>query len=212
VKPLIKICGVTIAADALAVASTGAHFIGLNLWPGSKRKLSVEHAAKLAATVRTSSYQIKLVGIFVDAPVDTIASAAEAIGLDVVQLHGDEPPELCKALAGKTRARVWKGIAVKGIADITDLAKYPVDAVLLDAASPEKGGTGKTFDWALARRAVVADPQRKVVLAGGLTAENVAAAVAAVSPWAIDVASGVEASPGIKDHAKVRAFVSAARA
>jgi phosphoribosylanthranilate isomerase len=210
-KPRVKICGVTIAADALAVASTGAQFVGLNLWSGSKRGLTVEHAAELARSVRTGSTSIELVGLFVDETADAIARAVETIGLDVVQLHGDESPALCRAVAAATGVRVWKAIAVRGPDDLDELARYEVDAILLDAPSAGRGGSGTSFDWTLARRAVVADPSRKVILAGGLTPETVAAAVAAVSPWAVDVASGVEVSPGIKDHARVRAFVAAAR-
>jgi phosphoribosylanthranilate isomerase len=211
VKPLVKICGVTIAADALAVAATGAHFIGLNLWSGSRRRLTVEHAAKLATVVRSSSYPIKLVGLFVDETSDAIARAAEVIGLDVVQLHGDEQPELCRDVATRTGIRVWKAIAVNGLEVVDEIQRYPVDAIVLDAPAPGRGGGGKPFDWGLARRAVVADPTRKIILAGGLTPENVGEAVAAVAPWAVDVATGVEVSPGIKSHPKVRAFVTAAR-
>lgn len=209
--PKIKICGVTIAADALAVAAVGADLIGLNLWSGSKRHVSAEHAKKLARVVRASAPAIQIVGVFVDATAEAIAATVEAVGLDIVQLHGDESPNDCAIIAAATPAKVWKAIAVKTATDLADLVRWPVDAILVDAPSAGRGGSGTTFDWAIARDAVAARRDKKLVLAGGLTPANVAAAIAQVTPWAVDVASGVEVQPGIKDHAQLRAFVDAAR-
>jgi phosphoribosylanthranilate isomerase len=209
--PKVKVCGVTLAADAVAVAAAGADYLGLNLWPGSKRHVSLAHATTMAQLLHASAPELGLVGLFVDAAVGEIAIAATALGLAAIQLHGDETPADCAAVAAATGVAVWKAIAVAGPEDVAELERWPVDAVLLDAPSAGRGGSGQRFDWALARRAVVEHPGRKLVLAGGLTPATVAAAVAQVSPWAVDVASGVELQPGIKDHVQVRAFVAAAR-
>jgi phosphoribosylanthranilate isomerase len=207
----VKICGVTIVADALAVAASGAELIGLNLWPGSKRHITVANAKKLASVIRAAAPNLQLVGVFVDATPEAVAAAAEDIGLDIVQLHGDESPNDCAIIAAATQAKVWKAIAVAKPSDLANLARWPVDAILVDTPSPARGGSGMTFDWAIAREATAARRDRRLVLAGGLTPANVAAAIAAVTPWAVDVASGVELQPGLKDHAKLRAFVAAAR-
>jgi phosphoribosylanthranilate isomerase len=209
----VKICGATRVADALAIAAAGADYLGLNLWPGSKRYLPPPDAEALAQAVRSAAPGLALVGVFVNAGFAEIAAATKALGLVAVQLHGDEDPDACARVAAVTGAAVWKAIAVREHADVAAeaLARWPVDAVLLDAPSAGRGGAGVGFDHALARVAVVENPRARVVLAGGLAPETVAAAVAAVGPWAVDVASGVEAHPGIKDHARVAAFVAAAR-
>lgn len=205
---LAKICGITRVEDAELAAGLGADFLGLNFWPGSKRRVSPEFAAVLAAAARATAPQVQLVGLFVDQSEGEIVGIANALVLDVVQLHGDEPPALVAALA--TRGlRVWKAHAVSGPADIDGLRAWPADAHLLDAPSAGRGGSGTTFDWAHAAAAVAAG--HRVVLAGGLTPDNVADAVAQVRPFAVDVASGVESAPGIKDPAKVRAFLAATR-
>jgi phosphoribosylanthranilate isomerase len=209
VKALVKICGVTLDDDVTVAASAGASFIGVNLWPASKRHVTVERAAELALGARAASPMIRIVGVFVDAGVDEIARAVTGVDLDVVQLHGDETPETCAAVADATGVAVWKALAVAGDADIADLARWPVDAILLDAPSPGRGGSGVPIDRALARRA--AESGARIVLAGGLTAETVASAIADVGPWAVDVASGVERAPGVKDHDRVRAFIAASR-
>lgn len=206
--PLVKICGITRVEDAEQAAADGADLLGLNFWPGSKRRVTPESAAPLVVAARTMSPTVQLVGLFVDQSEGEITGIASAVGLDIVQLHGDEPPSLVAALA--TRGlQVWKAHAVTRPEDIDGLPAWPADAHLLDAPSPGRGGSGKTFDWALAEAAVAAG--HRVVLAGGLTPDNVAEAVARVRPYAVDVASGVESSPGVKDAAKVRAFVAAAR-
>ncbi|HET9622139.1 MAG TPA: phosphoribosylanthranilate isomerase, partial [Kofleriaceae bacterium] len=127
-------------------------------------------------------------------------------------LHGDETPDDVALVARATGLPVWKAIAVGSAADLDDLERWPADALLLDAPSAGRGGAGVTFDWALAALARTRYPARRFVLAGGLTPDNVGAAIAATAPWAVDVASGVEHAPGRKDPAKVRAFVSAVRA
>jgi phosphoribosylanthranilate isomerase len=209
-RPRVKICGVTIAADALAVSACGADYLGLNLWPGSKRHVPLAHATRLAALMRSTPH-VKLVGLFVNAELADIVAAAEAMRLDVVQLHGDETPHDCAIVATATGARVWKAIGVRTVEDVEALDRWPVDAIVLDAPSPARGGTGTRCDWGLARRAVSANLGRKIVLAGGLSPDDVTTAISEVGPWGVDVASGVELQPGIKDHAKIKAFVAAAR-
>ncbi|HEU4728975.1 MAG TPA: phosphoribosylanthranilate isomerase, partial [Kofleriaceae bacterium] len=145
-------------------------------------------------------------------PVAEIAAIARGVGLDIVQLHGDETPGELAQVAAATGLPVWRALAVGGPGDLAGLEAWPVDAFLLDAPSAGRGGAGKVFDWALAQEARRAHPARRFVLAGGLGPHNVAAAIAAVDPWAVDVASGVESAPGIKDLAKLAAFVAAARA
>jgi phosphoribosylanthranilate isomerase len=209
----VKICGVTRVADAEAVAAAGADYLGLNLWQGSKRCVSLADAAVLAQAARAAAPGggVEIVALFVDAGVDDVITAATALAPAVIQLHGDESPETCAVIAEATGVAVWKAVPVSAPADVDDLARWPVAAVVLDAPSTGRGGSGARFDWSLARRAV--DHRRAhIVLAGGLTPETVGAAVAQVEPWAVDVASGVETSPGIKDHAAIHAFVAAARA
>ena len=142
--------------------------------------------------------------MFVNPTLDEVAHAVDAIGLTHVQLHGDEGPAFCQAVVQRTGARVIKALSIGSGADIRDLERFHTDFHMLDTGR----GTGKTWDWALAAQR---HSQIPAILAGGLTPENVAEAVAAVRPWGVDVASGVEAEPGIKDPAKVEAFVAAVR-
>lgn len=207
----IKICGVTLASDAAQIAELGVDYIGLNFWARSKRWVEVEQAAAIAAAARGAG-PARIVGVFVNAGAAEIAAVHARVGLDVIQLHGAEPPETAAALAGATGRPVWKAIAAGGPGDVDGLDAWPVDAILLDTPTPGRGGSGETFDWGLARAARDRYPARRIVLAGGLHAGNVAGAIAAVAPWAVDVASGVEAAPGMKDTGKVVAFVAAARA
>jgi phosphoribosylanthranilate isomerase len=209
-RTLIKVCGVTTVGDAAMVVAAGVDFLGLNFWSGSKRRVDVATAHELAAAGRAAG-PVTLVGLFVDADADDIAITAAAVGLDAVQIHGEDDPAVLAAIA-RTGVAVWKAVAVAGAADIDGIAalvQSPVTTVLLDAPSPGRGGSGQRFDWALARRAVERYPRHQIALAGGLTADNVGAAIAAVRPWAVDVASGVERAPGIKDPDRVRAFVAA---
>lgn len=204
----VKLCGFTRPADAAAAVRAGADYLGLNFWPRSKRFVSGDAAAAVAEAARAAG-PVTLVGLFVDQAEAEIVATAARLGLAVVQLHGDEAPALGAALAAHG-LEVWKAHAVAGAADVARLGAWPAAAHLLDAPSAGRGGSGQTFDWALAARAV-ADGHR-VVLAGGLTPANVAAAVAVVRPWAVDTASGVEQAPGLKDADKMAAFVAAVRA
>ena len=204
---LVKICGVTLPDDAGRVAAAGADFIGLNFWRKSKRYLSLERAPIIAATARALG-PTKVVGVFVDADVEDVLAATAAVELDVIQLHGDDSPASVAAIGKATKLPVWKAVAVSRARDVEHLQIWPADAVLLDAAV---AGSGKAFDHAIARDARRKFPAIRIVLAGGLDPSNVAAAIRDVQPWCVDVASGVEAGPGVKDAAKVAAFVAAAR-
>jgi phosphoribosylanthranilate isomerase len=206
----IKICGVTVPGDAARVAVAGADFIGLNFWPQSKRYLDPQRAALIASAARGSGAAL-LVGVFVDAGVDEVVAVMQHVELDVIQLHGDEDATTIEDIADATHRPVWKAFGAASAATIENLHVWPADAIMLDTPSPQRGGTGKTFDWAIAKEARRRHPARKLVLAGGLDAANVAAAIQVVAPWAVDVASGVEASPGIKDPAKIAAFIAAVR-
>ena len=206
----IKICGVTQADDAARVAAAGADFIGLNFWPKSKRYLSPERAPLLASVVRSTG-AAKLVGVFVDPDIEEIQAITAAVDLDIIQLHGDEDPDLVKRISLAVYRPVWKALAISSAKDLAHLDVWPAEAVLLDAPTPGRGGAGAKFDWNLAREARERYPKIQFVLAGGLTADNVATAIATVEPWAVDVASGVEAAPGVKDASKLAAFIGAAR-
>jgi phosphoribosylanthranilate isomerase len=201
----VKICGITRPEDAEHAASLGVWAIGFNFWPGSKRRCDEAVAAGIARALRR---KVEPVGVFVNPTLDEVVRIAEGVGLTHVQLHGDEGPAFCTAVAERTGARVIKALRIGALADIRDAERFHTDFHLLDAAAGSAyGGTGRTWDWALTaqRRSHV-----PVILSGGLTPENVAEGIAAVHPWGVDVASGVESEPGIKDHAKVEAFVAAA--
>jgi phosphoribosylanthranilate isomerase len=206
----IKVCGVTLPDDAARVAAAGADFIGLNFWPKSKRYVTTERAPMLSAVARGSG-TAKIVGVFVDPDVEEVLAVTTRVDLDIIQLHGDESPDLVKQISLAVYRPVWKAIAVSSSKDIQHLDVWGAEAILLDAPTPGRGGAGAKFDWKLAREARERFPRVNIILAGGLTADNVAAAIKTVEPWAIDVASGVEAGPGIKDPAKLEAFVGAAR-
>lgn len=199
----VKICGVLRGDDALA----GIDYLGLNFWPRSKRYASLDVAAAVAVTTTA-----ELVGLFVDQSLEDIRRALDAVPLRVIQLHGDETPEDVARIQHATELAVWKAIPIGSAADLDGLDRWPADALLLDAPTPGRGGAGVVFDWTLAARARERYPDRRFILAGGLHPGNVAEAIAVVQPWAVDVASGVEASPGHKDPAKVHAFLSAVRA
>lgn len=210
--PRVKVCGLTRAQDAAMAGATGAHYLGVILTPGRTRSVT-PHAARgiLDETARLG------VGVFVDADADALRAAADAARLDVLQLHGDEPPDLCATLrdAGYT---VWKALRPRTAEEFGEgAARYAevVDALLVDGWSPaDHGGTGTRFPWDAVAEVRAAAPAAgpPLVAAGGLRAENVAEAVRILSPFAVDVSSGVELAPGIKDPARVAAFVAAVRA
>lgn len=199
--PRVKICGVTRLEDALAAVRLGADALGFNFWPRSKRFVTPAAAREI---VRRLPPFVTAVGLFVDPSRDEVLRAVDAAGVGMAQLHGDEPPDLCLSLP----VPVLKAIRVTDANSLAQLASYEVRGFVLDAPSDAYGGSGTTFDWSLA--AAVAR-EMPVVLAGGLTPENVAEAVRTVRPWAVDVASGVESAPGKKDEVLMRRFIDAAR-
>jgi phosphoribosylanthranilate isomerase len=203
----VKICGVTSVQDALVCVDAGADAIGLNFYVGSPRCVGAQVAREIVAAVSAAagSSAPLLVGVFVDASYDEIARLQAEVGFRCVQLHGDEPP----ALLERFLPHAYKALRVRGASAIDEAARFGGEHVLLDAYVPGvAGGTGASFDWRIAAQLA---SQRKVTLAGGLQPANVAAAVAAVQPFCVDVASGVESAPGKKDHALVRAFVANAK-
>ncbi len=204
----VKICGVTRIDDALHAVAAGADLLGLNLWPGSKRYVEPARARILIDAVRATGSPVVVVGVFVDADEGAIVDHARALGLDVIQLHGGETPALIAALVARDLV-VWRAVAMTGADALAAHAAPGLAAYLLDTPTAGHGGSGRTFDWTLAAAAVGAG--HRVVLAGGLHPDNVAAAIAAAGPWAVDVASGVESAPGIKDPHRVTRFIAAAR-
>jgi phosphoribosylanthranilate isomerase len=202
--PKMKFCGITDLADAEAAVAAGAWALGVILWPGSPRRCRPEVAAEIAATHRR---HVQIAGVFVNPTLDQVARAADEIGLNLLQLHGDEGPAFCAEAARRTGCRVIKAARVRSRADIQALSAFHTDFHLLDSyARGIPGGTGETFAWELARAHSGNVP---MILSGGLRPENVGEAIAAVRPYAVDVASGVERSPGRKDHDKLRAFADA---
>jgi phosphoribosylanthranilate isomerase len=194
----LKVCGITRPEDAELAVEVGAWAIGFILWQGSKRYVEPAMAAGIARSVRRRT---ELVGVFVNPTLDEVAHAADLMGLTHLQLHGDEGPSFCTAAAQRTGCRVIKALRIRSRADIADAKRFHTDLHLLD--SP---GNGRTWDWRLAAERRTRIP---LILAGGLTPANVGEAIAEAYPWAVDVASGVESEPGIKDPAKVRAFADA---
>jgi len=197
----VKICGITRAEDAAAAVDCGAAALGFNFWPGSARFCDPGVAAEIIAGLPGS---VCKVGVFVDESPERINAIAADVGLTAVQLHGDESAGDCAAC----RLPVIKTIPVSGPVSASDLEGFKVAAFLFDSSTPGRGGSGIAFDWGCVGSVAAPVP---VVLAGGLTPSNVAAAIVAVSPAAVDVASGVESSPGIKDHKAIAAFIAAAR-
>jgi phosphoribosylanthranilate isomerase len=206
-SPRIKFCGITRVEDAHHASSAGAWALGLIFWPGSPRAIRLDAAAEIAAAMKR---RLEVVGVFVNQTLDEVAATAEAVGLTMLQLHGDEGPAFCAEAARRTGCRVIKAARVRTGADIQALASFHTDFHLLDSHTPGRpGGTGETFEWELARAHRGPVP---VILSGGLTPENVGAAIAATRPFAVDVASGVERSPGIKAPDRLRAFAESVRA
>jgi phosphoribosylanthranilate isomerase len=200
----VKICGITGLEDALAAVDAGADALGFVFYPPSPRYVTAVQAAQI---IRQLPPFVTTVGLFVDVALDTVHDIVARCGLDRVQLHGHETPEFCRQV---TRP-VIKALRIKNAQSLRPLPGYRVSAYLLDAyvegALP--GGTGVSFSWALAARA---KPFGPVILAGGLTPENIEVAVAQVRPYGVDVSTGVERAPGLKDHRKLREFIARAKA
>jgi phosphoribosylanthranilate isomerase len=201
----LKICGVRTEADAHRLIDLGVDAAGFNFWPESKRYLNPKDAAWL----KHIEGRILRVGVFVNPSTDLPLRLISEGMIDAVQLHGDEDPEVA-ALFSNAGITVIKAIGVKNPADIERAGGYDVDAVLLDAHAPVVfGGTGETFDWSLALEFKKRFPNTPMILAGGITPENAAMAVSQVKPAALDIASGAEISPGVKDFTKVRKLLEA---
>ena len=199
----VKICGITSEADALAAAEAGADAIGLMFYEDSPRHVTISQAKAISEALQK---HIVRVGVFVNAEESLISQAVIDCTLNIVQFHGDESPEDC----GRYNVMSLKAFRMQGPETLEAMQEFPADGFLLDAHVKDAlGGTGETFNWDLAVRAQ--ELGRPIFLAGGLTVENVAEAVAKVQPFAVDVSSGVESEPGRKDPAKMRAFVSAAK-
>jgi len=200
----IKICGIKTVTDALAAMEAGADLIGFNFYQKSPRYVEVGLCRGIMSTMRNFGGHVQYVGVFVNASVAEIYATMETCGLNLAQLHGDETADTVQALDGKG----FK--AFRGIPESVDgFARQKAPAFLLDASvKGVYGGSGVTADWSLAAELAAAYP---LLLAGGLTPENVAEAVRQVKPWGVDVASGVESEPGKKDTAKMKSFVKAVR-
>ena len=199
----VKICGITRIEDALAAARLGADAIGLVFAAGSPRALSADAAAAVSGAMPPF---VARVGLFLDADPAFVRAVCDAVPLELLQFHGSEPADYCRAFGRP----YLKAIAMGDDGDAAARARAWPDAaaLLFDAhATGGQGGSGRTFDWARVPRGLA----RPVVLAGGLAPGNVAEAIAAVRPWAVDVSSGVEASPGIKDHGKMERFIDEVR-
>jgi phosphoribosylanthranilate isomerase len=206
--PSLKICGVTTAADAEQLAALGVDALGANFWPQSKRYLAPE----LAGFLRGLEGRILRVGVFVNADPELPLRLVREGLIDVIQLHGDETPDDARPFVA-AGLPFLKALGVRGPADLARARDFGAAGVLLDAHAPGVyGGTGQTIDWDLARSFVDAHPELPLILAGGITADNAAQAIAAVRPAALDIASGAESSPGVKDFAKVAALLAACRA
>ncbi|GAB2557482.1 phosphoribosylanthranilate isomerase [Gracilibacillus alcaliphilus] len=197
----VKICGLRDPKAIRTAVAAGADFIGF-VFAKSKRQVTKEEAAALAAAIPE---QVKKVGVFVNEEIDTVHEIAEAVGLDYIQLHGDETPAYCQAL----KLPIIKAFEVHNQEDLERLADYDCGYYLLDSPADQyRGGSGKAFDWSLTTAYDFLD--KRILLAGGLDAHNVAEAIQEVRPAGVDVSSGVE-TDGVKDFAKIKAFIQAAK-
>jgi len=205
---LVKVCGITNLDDALAAADAGADALGFNFYRRSPRYLAPETARAIVDRLRADYPNLLNVGVFVNESLDAIKEISAIAGVSALQWHGNETPEYCKALKGHHLIKVFSASHKFKPQTVLD---YEVQAIMLDAVDKEAfGGTGKLSNWAVARETSELVP--KLFLAGGLSAENVAAAINQVNPFAVDACSRLESAPGQKDHARVRAFVAAVRA
>lgn len=199
----IKICGITNVADAIAAVDAGADALGFMFYERSKRYVTPDAVAEIVEQLPPF---VMRVGVFVDPSVEMVNETASTCGITALQFHGSETPEFC----GQFGLPVIKAFRIGDKNSLDSLPQYQTSAWLLDSDVPgQLGGTGEKFDWPLAQRATKLG--RPVILAGGLTPENVAVAVREVRPYGVDVSSGVEAFPGRKDLQKVKAFIRAAR-
>jgi phosphoribosylanthranilate isomerase len=201
----IKICGVTNARDAKASIELGAHLIGLNFYPQSPRYIEPKVGRQIVDALPTNT---GAVGVFVDGNADEIRKTANTAGMRCVQLHGNFSPEMARELAGEFR--VIRVFSTDPQFRPEDVSFFPDSDVLIDAHHPDlRGGTGRTCNWQAARAALAF--ARFLILSGGLNAQNVGRAIAVVTPHAVDVCSGVESAPGVKDYRALENFIGAVR-
>jgi phosphoribosylanthranilate isomerase len=213
---LVKICGITNLEDARAAIDAGADMLGFNFYRGSRRFIEPKKVRAITEALRpkaeTPKRKVTIVGVFVNEPSpESVLGVANEAGLEAVQLHGDESVEFCRNLKVLLKERfLIKAFSAGDNFEPEHATEYKVDAIMLDAFHSElRGGTGRLVDWSTARRTRAAVP--RLFLAGGLSPENVAAAIAAVEPYAVDACSSLESSPGKKIADRVRAFVCAVR-
>ena len=199
----VKVCGMTSLKDALVAVEGGADAVGFIFYKKSPRSVTMKTVREIVLELPPF---VDTVGVFVDETAEQINKIADYCNLDIIQLHGDESPTFCK----KIRRKVIKAFRIKDMQSVKKLSSFQVSGFLLDTFSDNlHGGTGKVFDWNLALPAKKFGP---VIMAGGLTPNNVQQAVRQIRPYGVDVCSGVESEPGIKDHKKVRAFLKNANA
>jgi len=208
----VKICGLTRPGDAEEAVRLGAWALGVIFAPESPRRLSIKQAAAVLDAagdgMRAGRMQagddFERVGVFVNAAADEVEQAAHACRLSAVQLHGEESPEECREIGERTGCRVIKALRVSGPDSMAGVVSFDTDYILLDTYHPgRRGGTGEIFDWNLAAELPASERSARVILSGGLDPDNIAEAVRAVMPFAVDISSGVESAPGIKDPAKL---------
>jgi phosphoribosylanthranilate isomerase len=207
--PRVKVCGLTSLHDAELAADLGAWALGMIFYPASPRRCALPAAQSICASLRR---RVETCGVFVNEALERVVAISEELGLSMLQLHGDEGPAFCAEAARRSGARVIKAVRVADAGDVRALERFHTDFHLLDARASSgparalRGGTGESFDWSLlsARRS-----RLPLILSGGLSAENAAAAIAAAHPFALDTASGTERAPGRKDPRKLEAFFRA---
>lgn len=203
----VKICGITNYDDALLAVKYGVDELGFNFYDKSSRFVTTETAGKM---IHDMPSRIGKVGVFVNEELDEVATIAKQCGLTAIQLHGDEDALFVEEIRSRTKLFVIKALRVGSDFDVSQASSFGSDAILLDAYSPiERGGTGDTFDWSIAK--AIVDSGLPVYLAGGLSAENVTDAIKQVQPFAVDACSKLELSPGKKDAKRMKTFISAVR-
>jgi len=202
VRVRVKICGLTRPEDAALAVSLGAWALGVIFAPESPRRVSHEQAV---AVLEPASAGVERVGVFVNAGPDEIVETARVCGLTAVQLHGDESPGECLEVGRRTGCLVIKALRVAGPESLAGVVSFDTDFILLDTYQSERhGGTGEVFDWSLAAALPTSVRGERLILSGGLNPDNIVEAVRVVAPLAVDVASGVESAPGIKDPEKMK--------
>jgi phosphoribosylanthranilate isomerase len=202
----VKICGITSEADAIAAAELGADALGFNFYRGSKRFVAIDAAAEW---IRRLPGSVAKVAVLVNSSWNDALKIGRLPFIDALQLHGAESPDFCRKLIEKG-VLVTKALPIKDERSLAQPTDYGSTRVLLDSGGEKFGGSGRTFPWSLARRFVEAHPELEVILAGGLTPDNVAGAIRIVQPFGVDVTSGIEADYGIKDRRLLEAFISSA--